>query len=492
MAIILGMDVGTTNIKVILADSCGIILDSACCATAVQMPFDGASEMDMDDLWQRLCALTNQLKSRNPETWGLIAGAGISAQGDGMWAIDRQGNPAGRAILWNDTRTRVLTGIDEEALDQFLMKQSSTALFAGAFPLILKWIKLHEPERYSRIDKVFRCKDWLNLRLTGNTASDHTDFSTCGINIFTHEYIFELFDLLDISEAKTMLPPLIASTDIVGRVSDLAEQQSGIPAGVPVIAGAIDVVATSLGAGVDTVGDSCTILGTTVCNEILIDASQVNTAERTGSALCSIFPGKFLRVMANNSGNSTIDWAKGILAPDIEISALKTELEKIPTGCRGLIYHPYIRGERAPFRNPFACGGFYGLTAQHTRFEMLRAAYEGMVLSIKDCYNALPKTGGKIFLSGGGAASDFSCQLIAHALGKEVIRPNHKELCARGIVEAVKIGLNLDPGPYQCAEDFDLFVPDLAQTEKFETLYGQFIALKDSMTEFWKWRSTGL
>ncbi|MBI9105270.1 MAG: hypothetical protein JEZ04_00910 [Spirochaetales bacterium] len=492
MAILLGMDVGTTNIKVVLADSDGTILDIVCGAAEVQMPFDGASEMDMEALWERLCSLTNQLKQRNLKVWNQIAGAGISAQGDGMWAIDRQGKPVGNAILWNDTRTKVLTDVDEDGLDKLLIQKSSTALFAGAFPLILKWIKIKQPERYALIDKVFRCKDWLNFNLTGNVASDFTDFSTCGINIFTHEYVHEIFDFLDISEAKTMMPPLIAPTDIVGKISASAEKFSGIPEGVPLIAGTIDVVATSIGAGMTEVGDSCCIIGTTLCNEVLIDADSVDTSDRKGSALCSVFPGKYVRVMAALSGASTIDWAKDILAPEMSFIELISVLKDIPTGSRGLIYHPYIRGERAPFRDSFACGGFYGLTARHTRFDMLKAAFEGMVLSIKDCYKALPKADGKIYLSGGGAASDLSCQLIAHALKKEVIRPNREELGARGIVEVIKIGLKIETSSKQCAEDVDLFSPDSVESEKFEAMYNEFLALKENMTDFWKWRSIGM
>lgn len=492
MAILLGMDVGTTNVKAVLADSCGTILDVESCATEVQMPFDGASEMDMDALWDKLCCLTKQLKLRNPDAWKQIEGAGISAQGDGMWAIDKQGRPVGNAILWNDTRTRVLEGINEDALNDLLVKHSSTALFAGAFPLILKWNKLREPERYARFGTVFRCKDWLNFKLTGVIASDYTDFSTCGINVFTHEYVQELFDFLDIPEAKAMMPRLIAPTDIIGTVSPAGSEQSGIPEGVPLIAGGIDVVITTLGAGVTHVGDGCAILGTTLCNEILIDASQVDIHDRNGSALCSVYDGKFVRVMAALSGSSTIDWAKRILAPDMSFAELNQQLSTIKTGSNGIIYHPYICGERAPFRNSFACGGFYGLTARHTRIEMMRAVYEGMVLSLKDCYNALPRTDGKVYLSGGGSKSDLLCQLIANALRKEVVRPNHEELAARGIVEAVKIGLNMSPDPIRCAEEADVFIPEPTESEKFEAMYEQFIALKDNMLDFWNWRSLGL
>lgn len=489
MAVLLGMDVGTTKIKVVLADSAGSILDIASCAAEVQTPFEGASEMDMALLWEKVCGLTNQLKQQNPNVWNEIEGVGISAQGDGMWAVDKSGKPVGNAILWNDTRTRILNDVDEEELDRILIENSSTALFAGAFPMILKWMKTVEPERYALIKTVFRCKDWLNLQLTGNIASDYTDFSTCSINVFTHEYVEEMFNYLGIPEAKAMMPELIAPTDIVGNITETAEKLSGIPAGTPVIAGGIDVVITSVGAGVTEAGESCCILGTTLCNEVLIEEESVDINDRAGSALCSVFPGQYLRVMAALSGSSTIDWAKGILVPELSFEQLHSELEKVPLGSRGLMYHPYIRGERAPFRNPFACGGFYGLRAGHSRFDMMRAAFEGMALSIKDCFNALPRSDGKIYLTGGGAASDLSCRLISNALKKDVLRPNREELGARGIIEVIKIGLNIGTDSQYSNDDADVFVPDTEESRKLDSLYSEFLSLKDNMSDFWKQRS---
>lgn len=489
MAVLLGMDVGTTNIKVVLADSNGSILDTASCPTEVQIPFEGASEMDMVGLWRKVCSLTNQLKIQNPKAWNSIEGIGISAQGDGMWAVDKEGRPVGNAILWNDTRTKVLTGIDEDALDELLIQNSSTALFSGAFPMILRWMKSKEPESYKRISTVFRCKDWLNLQLTGNIASDYTDFSTCSINIFTHEYVDEMFDFLEISEARAMMPELISPTDIVGTISVEAEVQSGIPRGVPVVAGGIDVVVTSVGAGVTEAGEGCCILGTTLCNEVLIDQESVDINDRAGSALCSVFPGEYLRVMAALSGTSSIDWARDILAPDLSFPELNKLLEEVPTGSNGVVYHPYVHGERAPFRNPFACGGYYGLTARHSRLDMMRAAFEGMALSIKDCFNALPAAEGKLYLTGGGAASNLSCQLISNTLNKEVLRLNCGELGVRGIIEVVKIGLDITASSHHSTEDADVFLPDTDENKKMDALYKEFLSLKDNMTDFWKWRS---
>ncbi len=487
----LGIDAGTTKTKAALVDAGGQIIDMVSDSVEVLHPFESACEIDMELLWAQLCILLQMLKAQNPDIWGQIVGVGISAQGDGMWPIGKDGKPVRNAILWNDNRTRCL-GLDpehDERLNALLVENASTALFAGAFPLILKWMKETEPECFGRVGYAVRCKDWLNYKLTGCIKSDYTDFSTCGTNIFTKEYVDPLFDYLGIPEAKEMLPPLIAPTDIVGAVSAEGEAACGIRAGTPVICGAIDVVATVLGAGVKTAGDGCTILGTTLCNEILIEAGDVDVHDRHGSALCSILPGKYVRVMAANSGNSTLDWIKGILAHDMSFHELEAQLAKVPVGSDGVLYHPYIYGERAPFRDPFACGGFYGLTVRHGRFEMMRAAYEGMVLSLKDCYRALPQTSGKIYLSGGGAVSNFTCQMVADALGKEVLRPTgRKELGIFGIVEAIKMGLGHGDTNGGCDQQCDIFVPDHGNTLLYENLFTQFLQLKDHMADFWRWR----
>ncbi len=489
MAIFLGIDAGTTNIKIILSDERGNILSSVSSATTVLTPFSGANEMDMNNLWNLLCSLTQKLRDKSPDVFAKVEGVGISAQGDGMWPVGANGEPVGNAILWNDVRTRELQGIDEQELDKLLIQNSSTAFFSGASPLILKWISEKEPERFAKIHRAVRCKDWLNYKLTDRLVSDCTDYSTCGINIFTKKHVPEIYDFLQIPQAKKMLPELIAPTDIVGKITHNAAQQSGIPQGVPVIAGAIDVVATALGAGVTESGDGCVILGTTLCSDILIESDAVDVSQRDGSALCSILPNKFVRLMAALSGNSTIDWAKSVLAADLSFTDLEKQLETVPIGSRGILYHPYISGERAPFRNPFACGGFYGLNSQHTRFDMMRAAYEGMVLSLKDCHNALPKTSGKIYLAGGGAVSDFTCSLIAHALGKQVVRPNRKELAAHGIIEAIKIGLHVSDKS-DAVSKVDIFEPDIMITQKYDEIYKTFTELRKQMESYWEKRET--
>lgn len=486
----LGIDAGTTKLKAALVSVEGELLAEASRSVTVLRPFEGACEIDMNLLWGQLCEVMQELRQNCPDHWDAIAGLGISGQGDGMWPVDADGSPVRNAILWNDTRTKELTLNNEEEIAQFLIEHHVTSLYAGAFPVILRWLKEKEPQHYGRISKVLHCKDWLNYNLTGVYATDYSDASTAAIEIFKKEYVPELFDMLEIPEAKTMLPTLLPTTAVVGLVNVAASAATGIPQGVPVIAGAIDVAAVALGAGVTKTGEGCTILGTTLCNEILIDSQQVDSNDTNGSALCSIVPGKYVRVMAANSGNAAIDWAKKAMASELSFQELEDVLATLPAGSGGVLFHPYLYGERAPFKDPFACGGFYGLTARHDRFHMLRAVYEGMVLSLMDCYKHLPATDGNIYLSGGGAVSDFTCSLVAHALNRQVLRPQRKELGIYGIVTAVRMALSDSQEiPEFSGSQYTEFHPDEATHRVMEEQLVRFLRLREQMSGFWKERS---
>lgn len=475
MAVYLGIDAGTTKIKAALLEGDRIVALSERNAQ-VFSPFPCACEMDMEALWRLLCDVTYELSEKAYDHWRRLSGVAICAQGDGMWPIDANGKYIGNAILWNDTRARKAGVENDREMSEFLVSHCSTALFAGAYPVILQWLKQERPSDYERIAHVFHCKDWLNFRLTGVIASDYSDQSTASINIFTKDYLEELFDRLGIPEMKAALPPLYPSTHVLGCVTEQAHKETGLPLGVPVVTGCIDVAAVALGAGMRNAGDGCCILGTTLCCEMLLDAAQVDVSDTNGSALCSVLPGKYNRVMAANSGTASIDWVRNLLCPELGYAEIAQSISKVPAGSNGVLFHPYLYGERAPFRDPCACGGFYGLRADHTRMDLMRAAYEGMALSLRDCFEHLPQSDGPLYLSGGGAQSDFTCQLIADTLNKTVLRPNRRELGIQGIIRAARMALENSPLEDAC-EECASFLPDADTHRTMDKLYNEFTGL---------------
>lgn len=480
----LGVDIGTTRMKAAIVDMDEKTVDLVGMPVKVLFPFEGACEINMNDLWITFCDLTRQLKERNPLIWNKVAGIGVTGQGDGLWPIDKSGEPVRNSILWNDTRTKNLKINDREFIDEFCVKHSANVVYAGSAHILLRWLKENEADSYLNISSVLHCKDWINFKLTGELVTDFSDSSTALLDVKQKKYVHEIFDIMDISDSYKVFPEPVASTTIIGTITKAASAESGINVGLRVIAGAIDTASVALGAGVKEIGQACTIVGTTLCNEMVLEHHQVDF--KKGLIVCHIANENYLSLIATLSGASTIDWVKNILFPDLSFKELEGELEKVSIGSRGILYHPYLYGERAPFRNPFACGGFYGLSATHNKYDMARSAYEGLVLSLYDCYQSLPQTYDSIRVSGGGSASVLLCQMISDCLGKNVIRPFANELGIIGIVSALKAGLGITKSfSKTTVKNEKLFIPNTLHHEKYLKLYELFKGMQTGVSDYW-------
>ena len=478
-------DIGTTQIKAAITDEQGHILDLVSRANRVYHPHDGWSEIDMEELWQAFCSLSRALTQRNPAAAARLKGVGITALGEGLWPLDKEKRPVRRAILWNDTRAHSLDLANRQELDSLLVEHHITPLFPASPPVILRWLKDHEPEHYRRTAYGAHCGDYLNYRLTGSLCTDSTLASTASVNVLTGEYYYPLFELLGVGDKAKSMPEILSSTDIVGYISAEAEDATGIRRGAPVIAGALDAAATAFGAGAYQKGDACTIFGTSLCSIAVQEAQEVSHTSPCGSTLCGIAPGTYLRMMSTNCGSAFIDWAKGVFAPELPFDELERRVCAVPIGSNGLLCHPYLNGERAPFKDAFASGSFFGLTAGHTRMELLRAAYEGLILSLKDCYREIPSAYTRAFVAGGGANSGLLCSLTASAVGVPVYRPAQKQLGICGIAAAVRYALGYAPKLEPPAFFGDTFLPDRQDAEALERMYAQYAALREQMRTYW-------
>lgn len=453
-------------------------------------PFDGASEVEMNATWALLAELTIHLAQMYPGLWKNLVGICITGQGDGCWPVSGQGKPVRNAMLWNDIRSRRVHLKQQEEIEKYCQNHSLTQLFPGAAPMLLLWMKEYEPQNYQRTRYVLHCKDWLNYRLTGEYLTDYSDASTALMNIHTCQYDTGLLDLLGIPEVAESFPEPRESGSWIGKVTQEAAKRTALPEGLPVILGGIDVSVVAAGAQVLHSGDALTILGTTLSNEIVLDERQVDSREIQGSTLRHVAPGRFLRLMATSSGSSSIDWARATLAPGISFDKIEVEIGKIQPGCEGVMYHPYLYGERAPFRNPKASGGFYGLSARHTPMHLLRAVYEGLVFSIMDCYGILPKVD-RVTVTGGGANSNTLCQILADGLGVPVRRISNSELGIQGAFQILKKGLGNTAEPdEQSVSTFEEFIPDTANNALYRELFELFIRLRESLTDYWNNRES--
>lgn len=475
----IAVDAGTTKIKAAVVAGSGRFIDMESIDTKVIMPFGGACEMDMEDVWSRTKSVIISLVKRNPDK--KISALGICAQGDGAWMLDTEGKPLRNAILWNDTRVNM----DFKYINSNCLYDSSTPLFPGAAPVLVKWLMENEPENYNRLGTVFHCKDWINYKLTGVTATDDTDASTALINIYTKETSIKQLEYLGIEDKSSVYPEIKHSGDIIGSLTPAAAQDLGIAPGIPVIAGAIDVLAVATGCSLMKRGQRGSIIGTTLCNYVVLDENEARQTKCTvGSVLCHTEPDTYIRLMASLSGASSLDWMRREILCNENFDKAEAEMKKIPVGCDGVIAHPYLYGERAPFSLASATGGYYGIRAHHTKYHLARAAYESMVLSMADCYKEMPKGDDKLYIAGGASKSEFVCQMISDCLGVPVYRFKEKELGILGIYRLLCEAMNIKAA--DAANETDEFLPNKSLKSDYEKLYNKFADLKNRLLPYWE------
>ena len=482
--VFLCIDAGTTNLKAALVSNSGEFIDISNKDIAISMPEIGVCEMDMNDHWDSLCQVLDALHRKNPSVWTKIQGIGICAQGDGAWMLDENHQPVRSAVLWNDTRPGTLASEELTRINKICVEKNVTPLFAGAFPIILQWLKKHEPENYHRTRWILHCKDWINYKLTGNISTDITDASTSIFDIFEKKYRTEILDLLDISEVRECLPEVLESSAIMGAVSEEIAGRFGIRQGVPVIAGAIDVLSVATGCDLTGPGQKGSILGTTLCNFVVLDEALAKKCKgEMGSVLCHTKPGLYIRQMSALSGASTLDWVRKEIAQGMPYAEMETLLKEIPLGSSGVMFLPFLFGERAPLRLPNANAVFLGLRVNHTKFHMVRAAFEGLSMALYDCYQYLPASRPGLTVAGGGARNEFLCQMICDTLGEPVIRNHQKELGILGVSKLLSDAfegnpIQSEPGPREIH-------PNLKNHESYMEIYDRYQRYQNLMKPFW-------
>ena len=476
--------------KAALIDEQNNFIDLVSADLQVLHPFDGASEVDMEKIWDVLCSMLNQLADRNPLYWNEVAGIGITGQGDGAWLVDSKGDPVCNAILWNDTRTKSTVIDQKDDLDQYCQDNSITPVFHGANYYILKWVEENNPEQYNRISKVLHCKDWLNFKLTGSFATDYSDTSTAMLNSLSMSYDFKVLEFLGLKGAEDLFAPIHYSDEITGKVSSSAAAQTRLKAGIPVVTGSIDIAGVAAGADANEPGDTVMVIGTTCCVTMVLQRSQLDYCDRRGSILCHQSRDRYLRLIAMSNGTACLDWVRQTFLPSMQLSEIEKSIRSIEIGSKGVLFQPYLYGERAPFRNAHACGSFLGITAHHTPFHLIRASYEGLVFALSQCYLVLPKSDAPIHLAGGGATNNTICQMVSDYLGKELIRSHTAELGLKGITKTIRKGLGISEFEQIQQVKDDRFFPNQNNHKLYEELSILYSSAFHAMEPWWEARNS--
>jgi xylulokinase len=401
---LVGLDVGTTGVKGLALDPDGTVLATAHAGYALSTPHPGWAEQDPDEWWRATRAVLDELRA----TTGAPAGIGLSGQMHGLVALDAADRVLRPAILWNDQRTGAECREIEEALgtERLIALTGNRALPGFTAPKLL-WLRRHEPDVYAGIARVLLPKDYVRLRLCGVHATDVSDASgTLLLDVAGRRWSEEVLAVLELDPA--WLPPALESPAVSGWTQQ----------GVPVAAGAGDQAAGALGVGVDRPGPLSVVLGT---SGVVFAAHDAYAADAEGRvhAFCHAVPGGWHVMGVMLSAAGSLRWLAGTFAPAAPYEELVAEAARWGPGSEGLLFLPYLAGERTPHVDPDARGALVGLSLRHDRGAIVRAVLEGVAFGLADSLDLVVELAKRPALgrvSGGGAASDEWLRILASVL----------------------------------------------------------------------------
>ena len=491
-SVLLAVDAGTSTIKTVAFGTDGTEVAVAKRETETLRPESGHVEQDPDAVWNLTAATLREVTASLPADAEPV-GIGVTGQGDGLWAVDDDGDPVGNAVLWSDSRAAgILEAWEESGTLARIVDQCGSAPYPGMSLPILTWLAREEPARFDRIDTILSAKDWLKYRLTGERTLDHTEATVPYLDKATERYDPSVFEGVRLPAAESLLPRLAAPTEVIGTVTEAAAEATGIPAGIPVISGVFDVPASAIGSGAASPGGTAITLGTSLTHQTFVDGPQPETA---GIQMSLGLDGLWTYAIGSNAGTQSLEWAAETLAGGVDIADLAGLAADAPPGSDGVVYHPYLStsGERGPFINPDARGQFVGLTPEHRPEHLVRAVYEGLSLAVRDCVGHLPGEVSEVIASGGGTRSELWCRLVADCLNTPVSVPAGSEPGAKGaaILLAVAVGEypSLSAAVDRMVTIDRRYEPRAAVADQYGALYDLFAEIAAEMRPIWAERA---
>jgi sugar (pentulose or hexulose) kinase len=502
---ILGIDVGTSVIKSIVFDLEGNERAVSSKENILLHPAPTWVEQDMTAVWRAVAATVREVIAGSGCLPEEIAAIGVTGQGDGTWLVDDSGQPVRNAILWMDGRTgEMVRDAHNHGLSEAVFAITGTALNTSNQALQLRWLAANEPTVLAKAHAALRAKDWIFFNLTGQVSTDESDASHTYFSAGTRGYDDHVLDLLNVTRLRRLLPDARpASANSSSLLPEMADAL-GLADGTPVVAGPFDVAAADLGAGVLQAGEACTILGTAGIHQLILE-EPVARPVNIGYTMCHAPPHKLVRLLPTMTGTLNLQWfVREFYASELAAANthgddfwadLEAEAATVPLGCFGVMYHPFIdpAGERSPFVRPDARAQFTGVSVNHTRAVLLRAIYEGVVLSAMDCYEHLGVAVRVLTLAGGGARSPFWAQMFADALGCEVIVAEGSEYGARGAAMNAGVAGGLyssyDEAVTRCVRPARSYQPHTVRTAEYQTLLHLYRTSYEALFPLWELRA---
>jgi len=477
----LGIDVGTSGTKTLVMSADGAVVTSSTAEYPLSVPQNGWAEQD-PKLWADAAVQTirDVLKTVSASD---IAGVGLTGQMHGLTALDKNNEPIRPALLWCDQRTAKECGYINAIIGEkrLIELTANPALTGFTSPKIL-WMRNSEPDLYAKIEHILLPKDYIRFILTGDYASDLSDASGTGlVNVAGRDYSAEVLEKLQIP--RSWLPKLYESPEITGHISDSAAKITGLIAGTPVVAGAGDNAAGAIGTGVTRDGEAFCTIGS---SGVVFAHSEKMITDPHGRVhtFCAAVPGQWHTMGVTLAAGLSLSWFKNNFAENVSYKELDALASAVPVGADRLIYLPYLNGERTPHKDSNARGVFFGLSSAHTRANLTRAVLEGVVYSLRDCYEIIVGMGGNfsvITACGGGSVSPLWRQMLCDALGVKVDTAQTSDGPAFGAAILASVGAGEYPSVQEAASAIvrknASASPDPSVKPAYDAVYGRYVSL---------------
>lgn len=494
MSYLLGIDVGTSGTKALVIAEDGRPLGSATSDYPLSTPQPGWAEQEPADWWRATGAAVRAACERAGISPAEITGIGLSGQMHGSVFLDEANQVLRPAILWCDQRTALQCQHITERVgrDRVVAITCNPVLTGFTAPKIV-WVQENEPQVFARVRKVLLPKDYIRFRLTGEFATEVSDASgTSLFDVPKRRWSGEILAALGIPES--WMPAVYESPEVSGRISATAAAETGLKEGTPVVGGGGDQAAGAVGNGIVQPGAVSISLGTSGVVFAYADKPVMDPQLRTHT-FCHAVPGKWHVMGVVLSAGGSLRWYRDALAEtEVDLAGrlgvdpydlITGEAANAPVGSEGLVFLPYLTGERTPYPDPDARGIFFGLSLRHDKRHLGRAVVEGVSFALRDSFEILRAMGvpiGEVRVSGGGARSQVWREILAAALNTSLCQAAAEEGPALGVALLAGVGTGLYPSVQEaCALTIAAQevtpAPPPAQVRSYDAFYGIYRGL---------------
>jgi erythritol kinase (D-erythritol 1-phosphate-forming) len=505
--LIIAIDAGTSVLKSVAFTLDGVQVGMTSRPNTYARFGHGCVEQDMMRTWRDatqtlgdLAAIVSGLASR-------VVALAVTGQGDGCWLVDAEGEPVGDASIWLDSRaaelaTAFVAGPDHTAH----YATTGTGLNACQQSIQLAWLQRHQPERLAKAASALHCKDWLYFKLTGKRAVDPAEGVFTYGDFRNRDYAPAVVERLGIARQAHLLPDIVDGARAHHSLTDKAAAETGLPGGLPIVLGYVDVVCSAIGGGLydktGTVG--CSILGSTGMHMRMAqsaDAVYLNAA-CSGYTMALPEAGLYAQIQSNMAATVNIDWLVEMARQACAMAGIESHRQALLAGVEAHVatappgsslYHPYIleAGERGPFMNADARAQFVGLSTNTSFAGLFRAIYEGLAFAARDCYGVMGRIPNEIRVTGGAARSTTLLQIFADALNAPVRRVTREETGAAGAAMIAAMSLGMHSNLAACTDAWvtptlgTLTAPDPGLSKFYSELFPIYRAVREAMPPVW-------